>query len=87
MSRLLDEYNNQIKQDLKSKLGQKYIWSSKDYKNHFEYGCGWSKGRFKTSWSGSWRFNSYLRSKAIKTNAKKAISGFKIRSGMPLGVK
>ena len=25
--------------------------------------------------------------KAIKTNAKKAISGFKIRSGMPLGVK
>ena len=25
--------------------------------------------------------------KAVKTNAKKAISGFKIRAGMPLGVK
>ena len=39
MSRLLEQYNNQIKQDLKSKLGFKNIFEvPKIKKNCFKYG-------------------------------------------------
>ena len=45
MSRLLEEYNNQIKQDLKSKLGLKNIFEvPKNKKNYFKYGC-WRRKR------------------------------------------
>ena len=45
MSRLLEEYNNQIKADLMSKLGLKNIFEvPKIKKNNIKYGC-WRRKR------------------------------------------
>ena len=88
MSRLLDEYNNQIKQDLKSKLGIKNIFEvPKIIKIILNMGVGEAKEDSKLIDRALEDLTLISGQKAIKTNAKKAISGFKIRSGMPLGVK
>ena len=88
MSRLLDEYNNQIKQDLKSKLGLKNIFEvPKIIKIILNMGVGEAKEDSKLIDRALEDLTLISGQKAIKTNAKKAISGFKIRSGMPLGVK
>ena len=88
MSRLLEEYKNQIKQDLKSKLGLKNIFEvPKINKIILNIGVGEGKDDSKLIDKALDDLTLISGQKAVKTISKKAISGFKIRAGMPLGVK
>tara|TARA_B100001057_G_scaffold451313_1_gene494195 strand:+ start:1264 stop:1815 length:552 start_codon:yes stop_codon:yes gene_type:complete len=88
MSRLLEEYNNQIKQDLMSKLGLKNIFEvPKIKKIILNMGVGNAKDDSKLVDKALEDLSLISGQKAVKTISKKAISGFKIRAGMPLGVK
>ena len=88
MSRLLDIYNTHIKQDLKSKLGFKNIYEVPKLKKIIlNMGIGEGKDDSKLIDKALEDLTLISGQKAVKTNSKKAISGFKIREGMPLGVK
>ena len=88
MSRLLEEYKNQIQQELKSKLGLKNIFEvPKIKKIILNIGVGEGKDDSKLIDKALEDLTLISGQKAIKTISKKAISGFKIRAGMPLGVK
>ena len=88
MSRLLEEYKNQIKQDLKSKLGLKNIFEvPKIKKIILNIGVGEGKDDSKLIDKALEDLTLISGQKAVKTISKKAISGFKIRAGMALGVK
>ncbi len=88
MSRLLEEYNNHIKQDLKSKLGFNNIFEvPKLEKIILNMGVGEGKDDSKLIDKALEDLTLISGQKAVKTKSKKAISGFKIREGMPLGVK
>ena len=88
MSRLLEEYKNQIKQELKSKLGLKNIFEvPKIKKIILNIGVGEGKDDSKLIDKALEDLTLISGQKAVKTISKKAISGFKIRAGMPLGVK
>ena len=88
MSRLLEEYKNQIKQELKSKLGLKNIFEvPKINKIILNIGVGEGKDDSKLIDKALEDLTLISGQKAVKTISKKAISGFKIRAGMPLGVK
>ncbi len=88
MSRLLQDYNNQIKQELKSKLGLKNIFEVPKLKKIIlNMGVGDGKDDSKLIDKALEDLSLISGQKAIKTKSKKAISGFKIRAGMPLGVK
>ncbi len=88
MSRLLKEYHNNIKNELKNKLS---------YKNSFEVpkinkiilnmGIGEAKEDSKLIDKALEDLSLIAGQRAVRTKSKKAISGFKIREGMPLGVK
>ena len=88
MSRLLEQYNNNIKKDLQSKLGLKNIYEvPKLNKIILNMGVGEGKDDSKMIDKALEDLTLISGQKAIKTNSKKAISGFKIRAGMPRGVK
>ena len=88
MSRLLEEYNNQIKQELKSKLGLKNVFEvPKIKKIILNIGVGEGKDDSKLIEKALEDLTLISGQKAVKTKSKKAISGFKIREGMALGVK
>ena len=88
MSRLLEEYKNQIQQELKSKLGLKNIFEvPKIKKIILNIGVGEGKDDSKLIDKALDDLTLISGQKAVKTISKKAISGFKIRAGMPLGVK
>ena len=88
MSRLLEEYKNQIQQELKSKLGLKNIFEvPKITKIILNMGVGEGKDDSKLIDKALDDLTLISGQKAVKTISKKAISGFKIRAGMPLGVK
>jgi len=88
MSRLLEAYKNQIKQELKSKLGFKNIFEvPKINKIILNIGVGDGKDDSKLIDKALEDLTLISGQKAVKTISKKAISGFKIRAGMPLGVK
>jgi len=88
MSRLLQDYNNQIKQELKSKLGLKNLFEVPKLKKIIlNMGVGDGKDDSKLIDKALEDLSLISGQKAIKTKSKKAISGFKIRAGMPLGVK
>ncbi len=88
MSRLLEEYNSKIKEDLRSKLGLKNIFEvPKLNKIILNMGVGEGKEDSKLIDKAAEDLTLISGQKAIKTKSKKAISGFKIRAGMPLGVK
>ena len=88
MSRLLEEYKNQIQQELMSKLGLKNIFEvPKITKIILNIGVGEGKDDSKLIDKALDDLTLISGQKAIKTISKKAISGFKIRAGMPLGVK
>ncbi len=88
MSRLLEVYNNQIKKDLQSKLGLKNIFEvPKLRKIILNMGVGEGKEDSKLIDKALEDLSLISGQKAVKTKSKKAISGFKIRAGMPLGVK
>ena len=88
MSRLLEAYNNQIKDELKTKLGLKNVFEVPKLKKIIlNMGVGDGKEDSKLIDKALEDLSLISGQKAIKTNSKKAISGFKIREGMPLGVK
>tara|TARA_B100000575_G_scaffold286283_1_gene282804 strand:- start:241 stop:792 length:552 start_codon:yes stop_codon:yes gene_type:complete len=88
MSRLLDVYNKEIRQDLKSKLGLKNIFEvPKINKIILNMGVGDAKDDSKLIDKAIDDLTLISGQKAVKTKSKKAISGFKIRTGMPLGAK
>ena len=88
MSRLLEEYKNQIRQELKSKLDLKNIFEvPKIKKITLNIGVGEGKDDSKLIDKALEDLTLISGQKAVKTISKKAISGFKIRAGMPLGVK
>jgi len=88
MSRLLEEYKNQIRQELKSKLALKNIFEvPKIIKITLNIGVGEGKDDSKLIDKALEDLTLISGQKAVKTISKKAISGFKIRAGMPLGVK
>ena len=88
MSRLLEEYNNHIKQDLKSRLELKNIFEvPKIEKIIINMGIGDGKEDSKLVDKAVEDLTLISGQKAVKTNSKKAISGFKIRAGMALGAK
>tara|TARA_B100000963_G_C22606059_1_gene662549 strand:- start:147 stop:698 length:552 start_codon:yes stop_codon:yes gene_type:complete len=88
MTRLLNQYNDHIKKDLKSKLGLENIYEvPKLEKIILNMGVGEGKEDSKLIDKALEDLTLISGQKAIKTNSKKAISGFKIRAGMPLGVK
>ena len=86
MSRLLEQYNNQIKKDLMLKLELKNIFEvPKIEKITLNMGVGDGKEDSKLIDKAQEELSLISGQKAIKTKAKKAIAGFKIRAGMPLG--
>ncbi len=88
MSRLLEMYKNQIQRDLQSKLGLSNIYEvPKLEKIVLNMGIGEGKDDVKLIDKAVEDLSLIAGQKAVKTNAKKAISGFKIRAGMPLGAK
>ena len=88
MSRLLDHYNNKLKKDLKSKLGLKNIYEvPKINKITLNMGIGDGKDDSKLIDKALEDLTLISGQTAVKTKSKKAISGFKIREGMALGVK
>ena len=88
MSRLLEVYNNEIKTELKTKLGLKNLFEvPKIQKIILNMGIGDGKEDSKLIDKALEDLSLISGQKAVKTKSKKAISGFKIREGMPLGVK
>tara|TARA_B100000575_G_C23126066_1_gene652396 strand:- start:1615 stop:2166 length:552 start_codon:yes stop_codon:yes gene_type:complete len=86
MSRLLEEYKNNIKSDLMTKLNLKNVHEvPKIEKITLNMGIGEAKDESKLIDKAIEDLSLIAGQKAIKTKAKKAISGFKIRAGMPLG--
>ena len=88
MSRLLEQYNNEIKINLKAKLGLANIFEvPKIQKIILNMGVGDGKEDSKLIDKAVEDLTLITGQKAVKTKSKKAISGFKIRAGMPLGAK
>ena len=86
MSRLLDQYQKTIQNELMAKLNLKNIHEvPKIKKIVLNMGIGEAKDDAKLTDKAVEDLSLISGQKAIKTKAKKAISGFKIRSGMPLG--
>ena len=86
MSRLLEEYNNTISSNLMSKLNLKSKYEvPKIKKIILNMGIGEGKDDSKLIDKAQEDLTLITGQKAVKTKSKKAISGFKIRAGMPLG--
>ena len=86
MSRLLEVYKKTIIEDLKSKLSVSNIHQvPKISKIVINMGIGDAKDDTKLIDKAQEELSLISGQKAIKTKAKKAIAGFKIRAGMPLG--
>ena len=86
MSRLLENYKNNIVEDLKKKLSVNNIHEvPKITKIVIYMGIGDAKDDSKLIDKAQEELSLISGQKAIKTKAKKAIAGFKIRAGMPLG--
>jgi len=87
MSRLLQEYKNNISSEMMSKFNYKNIYEiPKLNKIVLNMGIGEAKEDSKILDKAQQELSLIAGQKAIKTKAKKAISNFKIREGMELGV-
>ena len=87
MSRLQEQYNSEISINLFKKLNYKNIHEvPKISKIVLNLGLGEAKDDAKIIEKAQEELSLIAGQKAIKTKAKKAIAGFKIRAGMPLGV-
>ena len=88
MSRLLEMYKNKIQKDLQVKLKLNNIYEvPKLEKIVLNMGIGEGKEESKLIDKAVEDLSLISGQKAVKTTAKKAIAGFKIRGGMPLGAK
>ena len=87
MSRLQEQYKSEISKKLFDKLQCKNIHEvPKITKIVLNLGLGEAKDDAKIIDKAQEELSLIAGQKAIKTKAKKAIAGFKIRAGMPLGV-
>ena len=87
MSRLQEQYKSEISKKLFDKLECKNIHEvPKITKIVLNLGLGEAKDDAKIIDKAQEELSLIAGQKAIKTKAKKAIAGFKIRAGMPLGV-
>ena len=87
MSRLLEKYKSEISQNLFKKLNFKNIHEvPKISKIILNIGLGEAKDDAKLIDKAQDELSLIAGQKAVKTKAKKAIAGFKIRAGMPIGV-
>ena len=87
MSRLQEQYKSEIVQNLFKKLNCSNIHEvPKITKIVLNIGLGEAKDDAKLVDKAQEELSLIAGQKAIKTKAKKAIAGFKIRAGMPLGV-
>ncbi len=87
MSRLLEEYKNTISSQMMSKFNYKNVYQiPKLQKIVLNMGIGEAKEDIKVLDKAQEELSLITGQKAVKTKAKKAISNFKIRAGMPLGV-
>ena len=87
MSRLQEQYKTEIANNLFKKLNCKNIHEvPKILKIVLNIGLGEAKDDSKIVDKAQEELSLIAGQKAIKTKAKKAIAGFKIRAGMPLGV-
>ena len=87
MSRLQEQYKSEIVQNLYKKLNCSNIHEvPKLTKIVLNIGLGEAKDDAKLVDKAQEELSLITGQKAIKTRAKKAIAGFKIRAGMPLGV-
>ena len=87
MSRLSEEYKKTISQAMLSKFQYKNIYEiPKLQKIVLNMGIGEAKDDSKILDKAQEELSLIAGQKAIKTKAKKAIAGFKIRAGMALGV-
>ncbi len=86
MSRLSEDYKVNIIPDLKNRLSVNNIHQvPKITKIVINMGIGEAKDDSKIIDKAQEELSLISGQKAIKTKAKKAIAGFKIRAGMPLG--
>ena len=87
MSRLQEQYKSEILKNLYSKLNCNNIHEvPKITKIVLNIGLGEAKDDTKIIDKAQEELSLIAGQKAVKTKAKKAIAGFKIREGMPLGV-
>ncbi len=87
MSRLQEQYKAEISKNLFEKLNCKNIHEvPKITKIILNIGLGEAKDDVKLVEKAQEELSLIAGQKAVKTKAKKAIAGFKIRAGMPLGV-
>ena len=87
MSRLAEEFKNKIRPQLMEKFKFKNIYQvPKVTKIVLNMGIGEAKDDSKILDKAQDELTLIAGQKAIKTKAKKAIAGFKIREGMNLGV-
>ena len=87
MTRLLEEYKKNISSNLMNKFNYKNIHEIPKLKKIIlNMGVGEAKDDSKILNKAQEELTLIAGQKAIKTKARKAIAGFKIRAGMPLGV-
>ena len=87
MARLAEEFKNNIKPKLIEKFKYDNVHQvPKISKIVLNMGIGEAKDDSKILDKAQEELTLIAGQKAVKTNAKKAIAGFKIREGMPLGV-
>ena len=87
MSRLLEEYKKTISSQMMSKFNYKNVYQiPKLQKIVLNMGIGEAKEDAKILDKAQEELSLIAGQKAVKTKAKKAISNFKIRAGMGLGV-
>ena len=87
MSRLQEQYKIEISKNLFKKLNCNNVHEvPKISKIILNIGLGEAKDDVKIVVKAQEELSLIAGQKAVKTKAKKAIAGFKIRAGMPLGV-
>ena len=87
MSRLQEQYKSEISVNLFKKLNYENVHEvPKILKIVLNIGLGEAKDDVKIVDKAQEELSLIAGQKAIKTKAKKAIAGFKIRAGMPIGV-
>ena len=86
--RLREKYDNELKSALREKFGYKSVMQvPKIEKIVVNMGVGDAKENSKVLDAAVKELSTITGQKAITTKAKKAISNFKIRQGMPIGCK
>ena len=88
MSRLRDQYENEIKDAMVKKFGYKNVMEiPKLDKVVVNMGVGEAVGNSKALESAVADMTQIAGQKPVITKAKKSIAAFKVRQGMPLGAK